>query len=84
MLGIVLPIGPTWGMFFLSFVIGSLYGLAYVMWQRTWSLKVAVPFGPALIVAFYLVWIGQSFTQVFTPVMRSWVSFVELVWNVIN
>jgi len=84
MLGMVLPVGATWIMFFLSFIIGSLYGLAYVLWKGARSLKVPVPFGPGLIIGFYFVWIGQTFTDFFQSFFVSWARFVELVWSMIT
>jgi len=56
MLGLVLPLKPTWFVFFLAFVLGSIYGLAFLLVARKRSLKVAVPFGPALIASFCIVW----------------------------
>ncbi|MFB6225084.1 MAG: A24 family peptidase [Candidatus Paceibacteria bacterium] len=56
MLGLILPLGSTWFVFFLAFVLGSIYGMLVLLIERKRSLKVAVPFGPALITSFCIVW----------------------------
>jgi leader peptidase (prepilin peptidase)/N-methyltransferase len=54
-LGLLISWEYIWMFFVLSFMIGSIYGIVALILQRVSSVGAQVPFGPALILAFWFI-----------------------------
>jgi len=54
-LGFFLPIGISGHFFFLSFFVGTFWGIILIAMNRKSNLKVKMPFGPSIILAFIII-----------------------------
>ncbi len=59
-LGLFIGLVDVFLLFFLSFFIGSIWGIGLIMLTRRNSLKVKMPFGPSIILAFWIVFLLSS------------------------
>ena len=62
-LGLFIPLSFAFVFFFGSFFIGSVWGLLIVAITRKKSLKVRMPFGPSIILAFWLTVVAMNFEE---------------------
>ena len=56
-LGFFFPLYLAFWFFFGSFLIGSVWGILYVLWSRKTTLRIRMPFGPSIILAWVLLWV---------------------------